>query len=252
MADGWYTTPGSGNQQPNWGNQPNWGGQPSSNYGQPSHNFGQPTSGFSQPSNGVSPPVSAPQQFPSSFHTPSAANAYSPSGEEEDPPLLEELGIDVYAIWLRMQGIAFFKTVPPEIVQNVDMSGPILIIFALGTCLLLHGKLQFGVIYGFGMVGFVGMYGLINLMSRDSKIDLYSTISILGYGLLPVVLLAAIAICVSLTNTFGFVLSALCIFWCTATTSRFFETAVNMEHQRWLIAYPISLVYTCFVLITVF
>lgn len=153
---------------------------------------------------------------------------------------------------MRVQGIAFFKRVDTELLRDVDMSGPLLILCALGLLHVLRGKLYFGYLYGFGSVGFVGLYLLINLMSRKREIDLYTTIGILGYGLLPVVFLAAVAVLVSLTNWVGCAMSIGCVLWCTATTTRFFEKAVSLTDQRWLVAYPISLLYTCFVLMTVF
>lgn len=42
------------------------------------------------------------------------------------------------------------------------------------------------------------------------------------------------------------------IAWCTYSATRFFEAAMHMQQQRWLIAYPTLLFYACFVLITVF
>lgn len=93
---------------------------------------------------------------------------------------------------------------------------------------------------------------LINVMSQRGHIDLYRTMSILGYGLIPVVFLAAIGLIVELQSTFGSVLAVTCIGWATATSSRFFAIAIMMQEQRWLVAYPVGLVYTCFALITVF
>lgn len=59
------------------------------------------------------------------------------------------------------------------------------------------GKLYFGYIYGLGAVGSVSMYLLLNVMS-DTGIDMYRTISILGYCLLPMVFLALMAVFISM------------------------------------------------------
>eukprot|EP00929_Paragymnodinium_shiwhaense_P091840 TRINITY_DN51731_c0_g1_i1.p1 TRINITY_DN51731_c0_g1~~TRINITY_DN51731_c0_g1_i1.p1 ORF type:complete len:271 (+),score=46.34 TRINITY_DN51731_c0_g1_i1:88-813(+) len=171
---------------------------------------------------------------------------------ENEPPLLEELGIDVGNIILRIQGVALFKKLDEEILRDADLSGPLLIVLALGCCLLLAGKLVFGYVYGFGLCGCVSICALINMMSQRGSIDLYRTMSILGYGLLPIVLLAFIGIFVSLKSTFGTLASAACICWSTATSSRFFATAISLKDQRWLLAYPVGLVYTCFSLLTIF
>jgi hypothetical protein len=171
---------------------------------------------------------------------------------ENEPPLLEELGINVEHIVLRVKGVAMFKTVDQDVLEDADLSGPIAIIMALGMCLMMAGKIQFGYLYGLGVSGCMGIWLLINVMSQKGGIDLYRTTSILGYGLIPIVVLASFGIFVSLQSTFGSLMSALCIVWATATSSRFFATAIAMQNQRWLVAYPVGLFYTCFVLLVAF
>jgi len=188
--------------------------------------------------------------------TPQTPQVAAPGGYEDDfenePPLLEELGIDVSSIWLRMKGIAFFKPLDEETLRDADLSGPFMIILALGVCLLLSGKLVLGLLYGWGSMSCIFICLLINVMSQRGGIDLYRTMSILGYGLIPIVLLAFVGIFLSLKTSFGSVVSMLCIGWATATSSRFFATAIAMHQQRWLVAYPVGLVYTLVTLITVF
>lgn len=190
--------------------------------------------------------------FPQSSH----ASVSSPTGFDDDPdnepPLLEELGINLEHIVMRMKGIAFFKKLEEDVLRDADLSGPLVICLALGMFLMLAGKLQFGYIYGLAAGGSFGICLLINVMSQKGGIDLYRTMSILGYGLIPIVALAFIGIFVSLKSTFGTVAAAICIGWATATSSRFFATAIAMEQQRWLVAYPVGLVYTFFTLITIF
>lgn len=171
---------------------------------------------------------------------------------ENEPPLLEELGINVEHIIARIQGVALFKKLDEDMLRDADLSGPLVICMALGMALLLAGKLQFGYIYGFAAGGSFGICLLINVMSQKGGIDLYRTMSILGYGLIPIVVLAFVGIFLSLKSTFGAILAPLCISWATATSSRFFATAIAMQEQRWLVAYPVGLVYTFFTLITIF
>lgn len=59
------------------------------------------------------------------------------------------------------------------------------------------GKPQFSYIYGVALVGSVSIYALLNLMSENG-IDAYRTASVLGYCLLPLVLLALLSVVVSL------------------------------------------------------
>jgi protein YIPF5/7 len=58
--------------------------------------------------------------------------------------------------------------------------------------------MQFSYIYGMGVVGCLGMFMLLNLMSVHS-ISLHDTTSILGYCLLPVAFLAALGIVISIS-----------------------------------------------------
>ncbi|KAF4710822.1 Protein yipf5 [Perkinsus olseni] len=178
-----------------------------------------------------------------------------------EPPLLEELGIDLDAIAARIKSILFFRGVSQNLMQDTDLggerkatlkasaaaadvhSGPLLIAAAFGTMLVLAGKVHFGYIYGLGMVGCLGIYLLTNVMSpKKNGIDLYTTMSILGYGLLPVVFLAAAAVFFKFTGAPGIIVAILNVLWCTLTASRFLEAAVDMQNQRWLIAYPVAMV----------
>uniref|UniRef100_A0A0G4GYC3 Protein YIPF n=1 Tax=Chromera velia CCMP2878 TaxID=1169474 RepID=A0A0G4GYC3_9ALVE len=175
-----------------------------------------------------------------------------------EPPILEELDIRPDEIAKRMKSVLLFQRLDHELLADSDLCGPLLIALARNLCFLCTrlpptaGKVHFGYIYGLGISGCVGAYLLLNLMSQGEAIDLYRTLSILGYGLLPVVVLAFLSIFISLRQSFGLVVAPLCVVWCTATASRFFETALNMTHQRYLVAYPVFLLYACFVLITVF
>lgn len=48
---------------------------------------------------------------------------------------------------------------------DADMAGPLVFALILGFALLMAGKLHFGYIYGFGMVGSLAVYLLVNLMA---------------------------------------------------------------------------------------
>ena len=59
------------------------------------------------------------------------------------------------------------------------------------------GKVHFGYIYGIGVVGCLAMYALLSLMSASGA-SVSQIVSILGYCLLPMVILSFIAIVLSL------------------------------------------------------
>jgi hypothetical protein len=177
-------------------------------------------------------------------------------GDELDPyPLLEELGIHWPHIVQKTKAVLIPRgAITDELANSVreaDLAGPFVFCILLGLALMPRGKLHYGYIFGFGTSGSVGLYAVLNLMSR-MDIELLCIVSILGYCMLPIVLLALLSYIISLQGTFGFVLSALVLAWCTATSTRFFEAVLTPQHQRWLIAYPVFLLYACFALITVF
>ena len=140
------------------------------------------------------------------------------------------------------------------IAQYDDMAGPLLVYVLFGLALLLRGSVQFGNIYGFGLTGCIGIFMIINLLSKKGTyVELYSVISILGYSLLPFCLLAFISIFVNLKDGYlGIGLSALMLIWSTVTATRFFEYGLDMEDKVLLIGYPIVLFYAIFMLLAMF
>lgn len=87
--------------------------------------------------------------------------------------------------------------VEPHIMDDADLAGPLVFCFIFAMLLLVSGKPQFSYIYGVALVGSVSIYTLLNLMS-ESGIDAYRTASVLGYCLLPLVMLAVLSVAISL------------------------------------------------------
>ncbi|KAH0480229.1 MAG: hypothetical protein KVP17_000907 [Porospora cf. gigantea B] len=80
---------------------------------------------------GAAPPRQG--QYPCSTPDP------QPDDDDEtldDLPLLEELGIRPAEIAARIQGVLFFRDVDLVVIQDVDIIGPMLMVVALGLCLL--------------------------------------------------------------------------------------------------------------------
>jgi protein YIPF5/7 len=186
---------------------------------------------------------------------------YNPADFEDEPPLLEELGINIEHIVAKMRSVVLpfsrFKGTISDatVIQDADLAGPIALGLLLGGELMLSGKLQFGYIYGFGLFGCISMTLVLNFMSPHDAISVWTVTSILGYSLLPVNLLAAVKLLVvNLGNfqLFGQFLGFLTVLWCTVASTRLMEQGCDMRDQRYLIAYPIGLLYTAFVMITIF
>ncbi|ORX88414.1 Yip1-domain-containing protein [Basidiobolus meristosporus CBS 931.73] len=179
-------------------------------------------------------------------------SAFGTGGFPDEPPLLEELGFNFTQIKDKtVVALNPFKTVDRNIMADPDLAGPLLFCFAFGIFLLLAGKVQFGYVYGLAVVGCIGIYLILNLMS-ESGIDGYRTASVLGYCLLPMVLLSCFRLILPLSGLLGLLLSVFTICWCTFSSSLMFVTVLSMNQQRWLVAYPVGLLYAAFALITVF
>lgn len=172
---------------------------------------------------------------------------------EDEPPLLEELGINFEHIWLKTLSVLNpLQHTEANIMDDTDLAGPLVFCLAFGGCLLLSGKVHgFGYIYGVGLLGCLAMYAILNLMSMTG-VDFGCVISVLGYCLLPMVILSCISILLSLQGILGTLLTATTIGWCSLSASKLFVTVLAMDAQQLLVAYPCALLYGVFALLTVF
>ncbi len=230
-----------------------------------------------QPPNSFQAPAPQAQNQPSMFNLGGmmqsmAGNSTSPevtpsldkSGIfDDEPPLLEELGVNFPHIWTKTSAVMVpMKQIDSHILDDTDLAGPLLFCLIQGFCLMFSGKLHFGYLFGFGAVGCIFITTVFSLMhpTRNANaqqqnlvsVDIYRVFSVLGYCLLPIVLLSALTILVSLKGTVGLFLSILSILWCTFSATRLFVMGFSMQDQRFLIAYPVFLLYACFALITIF
>jgi protein YIPF5/7 len=71
---------------------------------------------------------------------------------------------------------------------------------------------------------------MINLLTQKGVyVELYSTISILGYSLLPFCCLAVGSLFLELRNPIGIGFCLFIISWSTVTATRFFENSLDMR-----------------------
>ncbi|XP_014817791.1 PREDICTED: protein YIPF7 [Calidris pugnax] len=173
-------------------------------------------------------------------------------GFDEEPPLLEELGINFEHIWQKTLTVLNpMKPADGSIMNETDLTGPMVFCLALGATLLLAGKVHFGYVYGMSAIGCLAMHALLNLMSV-SGVSHGCVASVLGYCLLPMVILSSSAVVFSLQGIPGTLLALFIIGWCSLSASKIFTSALAMEGQQLLIAYPCALLYGLFALLTVF
>ncbi|KAL6085978.1 hypothetical protein STEG23_026073 [Scotinomys teguina] len=171
---------------------------------------------------------------------------------EEEPPLLEELGINFDHIWQKTLTVLHpLRVADGSIMNETDLAGPVVFCLAFGATLLLAGKIQFGYVYGISAIGCLGMFCLLNLMSMTG-VSFGCVASVLGYCLLPMILLSSFAVVFSLQGMVGILLTATIIGWCSFSASKIFISALAMDGQQLLVAYPCALLYGVFALISIF
>ncbi|XP_015434722.1 PREDICTED: protein YIPF5 homolog [Dufourea novaeangliae] len=179
--------------------------------------------------------------------------------EEDEPPLLEELGIDPKRILQKTLAVLnpFHKRGELDdanyLLQDSDLAGPVAFCLIFAACLsLADSTANFSYVYGLAVTSCIFMYILLSLMSRRNNITFSSIASVLGYCLLPVVVLASSSIFITLRGPVGSILALLAVIWATLSASRLLIAICGEENQRPLIAYPCILLYGAFTLIVVF
>lgn len=184
----------------------------------------------------------------------SFGNGGSASFEDEEP-LLDELGIHPDQIWKKTRSILNPFRINQTVHKDSDLSGPIFLYLALCLFQLLAGKIQFGVILGWVVVSSIFLYIVFNMLAgRNGNLNLHTCTSLVGYSLLPVVILSAVSLFVPQgAGPVRFVLAAAFVLWATRACSNLVVSlADGGEEHRGLISYACFLIYTLFSLLVIF
>lgn len=173
------------------------------------------------------------------------------TGDYDEQTLLQELDINFVHVYSKGKTVLNpFGTVDRNLMDDTDLVGPLLFCFVFALFLLLNGKIHFGFIYGVAMVGVLCMYAILNLMSSRG-VDGYRVASILGYSLLPIVILSAFTV---LLSNSGWLLGAtvIAVLWSASSAAKMFVSTMEMREQTILVAYPVALLYSAFAIVAVF
>ncbi|EJW04605.1 hypothetical protein EDEG_01189 [Edhazardia aedis USNM 41457] len=163
-----------------------------------------------------------------------------------DPPLLQELGIDFTAIKNETKLILN----PNANFEKSDITGPLIFMFFYALCLFANGKMHFGYVYFITLSSNLLIYFLLNVIKTTQKgVEFVKCFSILGYSFVPVMGFAFINIILA---PFKYILGIFAAFWSCYVASIVFCRYLEMEDKKFIIGYPILLVYICYVLLVVF
>ncbi|XP_053669056.1 protein YIPF5 homolog [Anopheles marshallii] len=184
------------------------------------------------------------------------------ANEFDELPLLEELEIyprrilgKAMEVLNPFQGYGPTVDTPDYLFQETDLAGPIMFCLTLAACLSIsNSKAQFGYIYGLSTISVLAMYCLIWLMCQGTEwhVTVSGVASVLGYSMLTVVFLAVIGLFTSLNNLYGVMLAGTSILLATVHSSRMFCLMTGDPNQRYLLAYPCSLLFTIFAMLVLF
>ncbi|KAK6540040.1 hypothetical protein TWF694_008872 [Orbilia ellipsospora] len=180
--------------------------------------------------------------------------AFGTGGYDEEPPLLEELGINFGHI--KMKTLAVLNpmaAMDQHIMDDSDLAGPILFCFMFGTFLLLSGRVHFGYIYGCALLGSISLHLILNLMADPGiSINYIRSTSVLGYCLLPLVFVSFFGVAFPMDGVVGFAVTSIAITWCTYSSSAMFVAVLRVRDMRMLVAYPLALFYCVFGIMSIF
>ncbi|GLT89970.1 hypothetical protein SLE2022_079250 [Rubroshorea leprosula] len=178
-----------------------------------------------------------------------------PTSFEEEEPLLDELGIHPDQIWQKANSIINPFRINATVHQDSDLSGPIFLYLSLCLFQLLAGKIQFGVILGWIVVSSIFLYVVFNMLAgRNGNLDLHTCTSVVGYCMLPLVVLSSLSLFLPQgAGVARYVLAGAFVLWATrACTNLMVALADGGEEHRGLISYACFLIYTLFSLLVIF
>ncbi|KAF1812891.1 Yip1-domain-containing protein [Eremomyces bilateralis CBS 781.70] len=259
------------------------GGSSSSAF--PGSSYGASSSGFSGAAFGAPPGVSGRMGEQGGLRTGWLA-AFSTEGYETEPPLLEELGVNFGHIKTKTLTVLNpFAPISHHLMDDSDLAGPLLFALLFGFFLRASGKTHFSYIYGLSLLGSTSLHVILSLMSPPPSTDsttgqppytasashyptpdpsksgsshFASTLtyarsaSVLGYCMLPLVLVSALGVVVSMSTFTGYIITSAAILWCVYSSSAIFVAVGRMEGMRGLVAYPLALFYMCFGIMAIF
>ncbi|GFP88820.1 protein yipf5 homolog [Phtheirospermum japonicum] len=176
------------------------------------------------------------------------------TGFEDEPPLLEELGINTRQIYQKTLSILNPFRINHHLHEDADLSGPFLFLMAFGLFQLLAGKLHFGIILGWVTMASMFLYVIFNMLAgKNGNLDMYKCLSLIGYCMLPIVMLSAISLFLPQGGVVIMILTGVFVIWATRVCARLVVELANCgDEHRGLIAYACFLIYMLFSMLVVF
>ncbi|KAL3838202.1 hypothetical protein ACJIZ3_022793 [Penstemon smallii] len=186
-----------------------------------------------------------------SFATSVPINA---AGFDDEPPLLEELGINTKQIYQKTLSILNPFRINHHLHEDGDLSGPFLFLMAFGLFQLLAGKLHFGILLGWVTMASMFLYVVFNMLAgKNGNLDMFTCFSLIGYCMLPIVMLSAVSLFLPQGGVVIMVATGMLVIWSTRVCARLVVELANCgDEHRGLIMYACFLIYMLFSLLVIF
>lgn len=170
-----------------------------------------------------------------------------------DPPLLQELGIDLSLIKIESQ-------LPFRVLRNnsfhksssTDLTGPIIFLIFFMFILMLNGKAHFGYIYLISLSASSFIYALLSLISQNGT-NLTVCCSVMGYSLTPILFFAVLNLVLRWAGLYFRVFLGIGFsLWSAYTASNVLCRCYDLGSKTIILGYPLILSYICFILMILF
>lgn len=179
-------------------------------------------------------------------------SAFTATGFDGEPPLLEELGVNFNHIKVKTLTVLNpLGQIDAHIMDDTDLFGPLIFGVLFGFILLVSGKVHFGYVYGCALMGCVSLWTILSLMTPVAT-SFSRIASVLGYCLLPLVVVSAIGMVIRMDGLAGYLMTMAAIIWSTYSASAMFVSVLQMNNMRVLVAYPVALFYSIFAILSMF
>ncbi len=179
----------------------------------------------------------------------------------DEAPLLEELGIDLITLRRKLFFAVFpFRATPKDIASHSEMTFPLAAVLLIGLLMLFSSKFMFKELITYTFAACIAIRGMLALLISPFTLppdtarpttEVYTVMSSVGYGFLPIVFLAAASVFVPLKTVPGFCVCLLALVWATTISTQLLCKAMSTGHQRLIVAYPLALLHAVFVLMVV-
>ncbi|KAL0249675.1 hypothetical protein GEMRC1_004904 [Eukaryota sp. GEM-RC1] len=168
----------------------------------------------------------------------------SDPNEEDQPPILEELDIDLQDIYhkIRFVLLPFQHSLSDRsiLVEKPDFWGPLALIFVYGFLCVWK---QFSAMTWAFLLWFLGsflMYFICRVLG--ASISYSSTLGLVGYSVLPMIITTLLNVLVS-GGFFDLVLTVAGVCWAAYSSANLLVSNAP-ESRKWLIVYPSAIVFT--------